>query len=210
MYSSCYNVILGRCAANGCNDGDFNAYDCNVVIGHAAAACACCGSTNVMIGHYTGFCHRLGHGNTQIGCAAGKCNLCGCYNTYLGAATGCQNNNGNYNVAIGYQATLADNSGSCQLVIAYNSSNYWLRGDNSKNIQPGAGIKDCTGVVGSSGQVLQSTGSAIVWANAGGGGGGDKFNTTITNSAQTLVQGYEQDAITFSSDSTKEIHNSIN
>ena len=36
-----------------------------------------------------------------------------------------------------------------------------------------------------------------------GGGGGDKFNTTITNSVQASVHGYETDIITFPSDSTK-------
>ena len=36
-----------------------------------------------------------------------------------------------------------------------------------------------------------------------GGGGGDKFNTTITNSVQATVYGYETDIITFPSDNTK-------
>ena len=36
-----------------------------------------------------------------------------------------------------------------------------------------------------------------------GGGGGDKFNTTITNSVQATVYGYETDIISFPSDNTK-------
>jgi hypothetical protein len=155
-----------------------------------------------MVGELAGFCHRQGYGNVQIGKCAGKCNLCGCYNTYLGQGSSVSNANGNYNVAIGYGVALAA-TGDCQLVIGYGSgNNYWLRGDSSKNIEPGAGIKDSTGAVGTSGQFLQSTGSEILWAAAGGGGSGT-FDTSISNSVQSNIQGYEQDVLTLSSDSTK-------
>ena len=202
LSGSNYNVILGKEAGYGCNGSTFSSYNCNVLLGIKAGACARTGSGNVMIGELAGFCHRQGHGNVQIGKCAGKCNLCGCYNTYLGQGSSVSNANGNYNVAIGYDVDLAA-TGDCQLVIGYASgNNYWLRGDSSKNIQPGAGIKDCTGVVGASGQFLQSTGSEIVWAAAGGGGSGT-FDTSISNSVQATIFGYETDVLTLASDDTK-------
>jgi hypothetical protein len=42
-----------------------------------------------------------------------------------------------------------------------------LTGDSSKNIQPGAGIKDCSGSVGTVDQVLCSNGTHLQWANVG-------------------------------------------
>jgi hypothetical protein len=43
-------------------------------------------------------------------------------------------------------------------------NNRWITGDSGKNIQPGAGIRDCSGSLGTSGQVLTTTGSAVQWA----------------------------------------------
>jgi hypothetical protein len=42
----------------------------------------------------------------------------------------------------------------------------WLTGDSSKNIQPGAGIKDCAGLTGTACQVLASTATGVQWRNA--------------------------------------------
>jgi hypothetical protein len=42
-----------------------------------------------------------------------------------------------------------------------------LTGDSSKNIQPGAGIRDCSGNLGTAGQVLVSTASAVQWCSQG-------------------------------------------
>jgi hypothetical protein len=42
-----------------------------------------------------------------------------------------------------------------------------LTGDSGKNIQPGAGIRDCSGNLGTAGQVLCSNGTHLQWANVG-------------------------------------------
>ena len=49
-------------------------------------------------------------------------------------------------------------------------TSYWICGDNSFNIRPGAGIRDKDGDLGSAGQVLSSTGTQLNWIDAGGGG----------------------------------------
>jgi hypothetical protein len=52
------------------------------------------------------------------------------------------------------------------LAIGYSNTALWLTGDSTKAIKPGAGIIDCAGSCGTSGQVLTSNGSnAIAWAN---------------------------------------------
>ena len=52
------------------------------------------------------------------------------------------------------------------------STNYWITGDSSFNIKPGAGILDSGDNVGTAGSVLASTGSGVCWVAAGGGGSG--------------------------------------
>ena len=61
------------------------------------------------------------------------------------------------------------------------ASSRWLTGDSSMHIKPGAGIRDNADSLGTAGMFLQSTGSALVWAAAGGGGSGD-FNVGLTSS----------------------------
>jgi hypothetical protein len=46
----------------------------------------------------------------------------------------------------------------------------------------GNGILDSTGVTGTSGQVLQSTGSGTLWANASGGSGGTNLGLVVASS----------------------------
>ena len=88
-----------------------------------------------------------------------------CYNTALGFGAGLQITTGNCNVVIGNQVAVAVSTGSCQLAIGFGTNAYWLTGDSTKAIKPGAGIIDCAGSCGTNGQVLQSNGSnAIVWA----------------------------------------------
>jgi microcystin-dependent protein len=57
-----------------------------------------------------------------------------------------------------------DPAGCCQLAIGFSSSSNWLTGDSGKNITPGAGIRDCAGNLGTAGQALTSTGTALEWA----------------------------------------------
>ena len=145
IYSGTKNVILGCEAGYGCNGGTVSTYNCNVVLGVKAGACAKNGTDNVFVGTLAGFCHRAGYGNVQIGKCSGKCNLCGCYNTYLGqgaAYTG--NGSGNYNVAIGYLARPAA-AGDYQLAIGSGDNN-WI--DGNANFNVGIGTDDPEAAVG--------------------------------------------------------------
>jgi hypothetical protein len=58
-------------------------------------------------------------------------------------------------------------TGNCQLAIGFSNACNWLTGDSSKNIQPGAGIRDCSGNLGTVNQVLCSNGTHLQWANVG-------------------------------------------
>jgi hypothetical protein len=58
-------------------------------------------------------------------------------------------------------------AGDCQLAIGFANGCNWLTGDSGKNIQPGAGIRDCSGNLGTAGQVLCSNGTNLQWANVG-------------------------------------------
>jgi hypothetical protein len=73
-------------------------------------------------------------------------------------------------LALGYAVDVANINGSCQLAIGFSATDNWLTGDSSKHIQPGAGIRDCANSLGTAGQALLSTGTAICWGSAGGGG----------------------------------------
>jgi hypothetical protein len=138
-----------------------------------------------------------GTGNVGMGVAAGRYNSNGCFNVAVGPySLSCSTGTGCCNVAIGYGAGSSLTSGcknvllgyttqapvatdSCQLAIGFSPSSNWLTGDSSKNIRPGAGIVDCTGSTGASGQVLCSTGTAIQWASPSGG----VFSAGLTGSA---------------------------
>ena len=106
--------------------------------------------------------------NTALGCSALSSLGAGTLNVALGTCAGCAITTGSQNVAIGPNAAVASATGSCQLVIGYSATCNWLIGDSGKNIRPGAGIRDCAGNLGTSGQVLTSTGTVLQWATAGG------------------------------------------
>jgi hypothetical protein len=103
--------------------------------------------------------------NTAIGTAALN-NTVGCFNTAIGALAGYNQSAGSNNVLIGYLAEGPSTTGDCQLAIGFSSSSYWLTGNSTKAIKPGAGIIDCANSCGTANQVLVSTGSnAVQWAN---------------------------------------------
>jgi hypothetical protein len=87
----------------------------------------------------------------------------------VGIAAGSFLTTGDSNVAIGPFVQFDSPTASCQLAIGYGTGAYWLTGNSTKAIKPGAGIIDCAGVCGSAGQVLMSNGSnAICWGNISG------------------------------------------
>lgn len=140
----------------------------NDAIGALALISFQSGCYNVSVGGYSSFCYVTGNFSTAIGHRA--LNLAtGCCNTSLGAFAGENITTGCGNVAIGPYSHVSNPAGNNQLAIGFNASNNWLTGDSGRNIRPGAGIRDCTGNLGTSGQVLTSTGSAIQWANPSAG-----------------------------------------
>jgi hypothetical protein len=87
---------------------------------------------------------------------------------------------------------LPDPAGSNQLAIGHDSNVYWLTGDSTLAIKPGAGIIDCAGSCGTSGQILQSTGSnAIQWASPGASYSGyNGYKATVTSGTAFSVTGW--------------------
>lgn len=126
------------------------------------------GTSNTAVGNNTLVNNTSGCRNTAFGIAALGNTTTGCFNTALGADAGNSITTGSSNVAIGHNVDVASGTGSCQLAIGFSNTCNWLTGDSSKNIQPGAGIKDCAGNLGTNGQVLTSTGSALQWRNLPG------------------------------------------
>jgi hypothetical protein len=135
----------------------------NTAVGRRALSCVTTGCRNTAHGSYALYYNTTGCYNTAIGNEALYYNTTGSYNTTVGALAGAGITTGCHNTVIGYSARVADPTGSNQLSIG-RGFNYWLRGDCTYAIQPGAGIIDCAGVTGTAGQVLMSNGAnAICW-----------------------------------------------
>jgi hypothetical protein len=157
----------------------------NVAIGYASLWNSTTGIGNVAIGFGSllgsttaGFNIGVGYASMQSN-TTGTCNIgigiCshdnldgGCNNVALGFRAGANLSTGCYNVSIGDSVCLASAGGSCQLAIGFSGTENWLTGDSGKNIQPGAGIRDCANSLGTAGQALLSTGTAVCWGAAGG------------------------------------------
>ena len=90
----------------------------------------------------------------------------GCLNASIGACSLFNVTTGSCNVGLGPWVQVASGTGSCQLAIGFSSADNWLTGRSDKSIQPGAGLRDNTGALGTSGQVLTSTGTGIAWGAA--------------------------------------------
>jgi microcystin-dependent protein len=125
-----------------------------------------CGDYNVSIGGWSMFNAICGNWNTAVGHRALTGVTCACKNAALGLYAGSNITTGCNNVAIGHAVTVPSPTGNCQLAIGFDAGCNWLTGDSSKNIQPGAGIRDCTGSLGVNGQVLTSTGTVLRWQYA--------------------------------------------
>jgi microcystin-dependent protein len=157
------NVAVGVCALALNTSGDRN-----TAVGDCALQSNTTGPNNVAVGAISLYNNTTGGFNTAIGRNALCANSTGCFNTVYGFNAGCFITTGCFNVAIGNGAQVASSTGSCQLAIGFTSTDNWLTGDSSKNIQPGAGLKDRLGSVGCAGQFLCSTGTALEWSSAFG------------------------------------------
>jgi hypothetical protein len=157
------NVAIGNCAfgANTLGSG-------NVAIGTQALQNVTNDSRIVAIGEQALCASTSGTYNVALGWAA-MCNqISGGSNVALGALAGNNITTGSSNVIIGPNVTAPYGDQNSQLAIGYNSGECWLTGDSSKNVKFWAGIRANNDSLGSSGQVLTSTGSGIQWASAGG------------------------------------------
>ena len=107
--------------------------------------------------------------NVALGYGANNTITTGCYNVAIGGASG-DVTTGSNNVAIGFDKNVADPTANRQLAIGPDAYGSWLTGDTSLNIKPGAGVFDSTNSLGTAGQILSSTGTALQWTNAAAAG----------------------------------------
>jgi hypothetical protein len=171
------NVALGENAARGNTTGCFN-----VAIGSGALRTSSTATDNTAVGFCALFSNDTSSGNTALGslsllASTGTFNTglglnalrgltTGACNLAIGANAACTSTSGDLNVAIGTAVQLPVITGSCQLAIGF-GANYWLTGDSTKAIKPGAGILDCNNSTGTVGQALLSDGAnAVVWGTA--------------------------------------------
>jgi hypothetical protein len=157
----------------------------NVGIGTEALRRNATGCCNIAIGTTSLVFNTNGIGNIAIGLDALRPNVTGSFNVGVGTQSFFSSSAGDYNVgvgalshgllttgtrnvAIGPNVNVTLPAGNCQLAIGFANAQNWLTGDSSKNIRPGAGIRDCAGNLGTAGQVLSSTGTALQWTSASG------------------------------------------
>ena len=152
-------TALGCCAFN---NGALGGINPSTAIGYKAMA-GVGGPFNVAVGQFALCTGGEGNDNVVIGDYAGFGAGAGSFNTMLGGKAGCAITTGNNNLALGYNVQVAAPAGNCQLAIGFESGQYWLTGDGTKAIQPGAGIIDCSGSCGTANMVLTSQGNAIEW-----------------------------------------------
>jgi hypothetical protein len=109
--------------------------------------------------------------NVAVGTSSFSSSSAGDFNVGVGTDSHGLLTTGNRNVAVGPNVNVLLPAGNCQLAIGFANAENWLTGDSNKHIQPGAGIRDCTGSLGLANQVLSSTGSAVVWTTSTAGTG---------------------------------------
>ena len=138
----------------------------NVAIGTSALQNVTNDSRIVAIGEQALCASTSGTYNVALGWAA-MCNqTTGGSNVAVGALAGNNITTGSSNVIIGPNVTVPFGNQDNQLAIGYNLGQCWITGDSSKNVKFWAGIRDNGNNLGSSGQVLSSTGSGVAWANS--------------------------------------------
>jgi len=140
----------------------------NVAIGTSALANVTNDSRIVAIGEQALCASTSGTYNVALGWSALCSQISGGSNVALGALAGNNITTGSSNVVIGPNVTVPYGNQDTQLAIGYNSGQCWITGDASKNVKFWAGIRANDDSLGSSGQVLTSTGTGIQWATASG------------------------------------------
>jgi hypothetical protein len=142
----------------------------NVAIGTSALSNVTNDSRIVAIGEQALCASTGGTYNVALGWAALCSQISGGSNVALGALAGNNITTGNSNVVIGPNVTVPNPAGDTQLAIGYNLGQCWITGDSSKNVKFWAGIRANNDSLGTSGQVLTSTGTGVAWTSASGVG----------------------------------------
>lgn len=159
------NIFIGQ------NAGVATVGGYNTIIG-AIALCAAGATPNSVTALGAGALRAAtgtgGSCSAALGVNAGCALTDGSWNTFVGPWSGRNITSGSCNVTLGANVTVCSPLGSCQLAIGFNNTCNWLTGDSNKHIRPGAGIRDTAGNLGTNGQVLTSTGTAVQWRNLPG------------------------------------------
>ena len=179
--SACTNGVKWAAAITATPTCEGTVYGCTTLtsgtrttaLGECAGVSLSTGISNVLLGVSAGCCVTTGGGNNLIGDQAGRGLTTGSSNVFIGSLAGYTVVSGNCNVAIGVALALPTPNGSCQLALGWKGVGtvmyYWLTGNSTKAIKPGAGIIDCADSCGTAGQVLMSNGAnAICWGTAAG------------------------------------------
>lgn len=171
-----YNTAVGYLSLNKNVGGGGN-----TSVGSRSLACNYTGYCNTSIGSNSMYGNNSGVYNTALGVSSlgsnidGSCNVAlgllalaancsGCCNTAVGTCA-LVSTCGSNNVGIGFNVTVDAPACNSQLVIGWNSGCNWLTGCSDHSIKPAGGIRDCAGSLGTAGQCLSSTGTALVWAS---------------------------------------------
>ena len=156
------SVAVGVCAL-WCSTTPLDA----TAVGARALLCLTTGCRNVAVGTSSLATNVTGQGNSALGYLS-LSGATGGFNTAIGYCAGNTVTTGICNVLIGSNSQLASPTDSCALRIGFDATNYWLTGNSTKAIKPGAGIIDCASSCGTASQVLMSTGSnGICWGTIG-------------------------------------------
>jgi hypothetical protein len=192
LTTSTNGVAIGSCAGCSVTSGGGN-----VLLGAGAGCGITTGCFNIQIGHFPGVTLTTGACNVTIGASAGSLTN-GSLNTFLGNGAGSTVTAGDCNLILGAQVAPLSLTGNCQLAIGFpGAGNYWLTGDSTKAIKPGAGIIDCAGSCGLSGQVLSSTGAnQLRWVDVTTPAAtpqtlGTVFGTVVQTTSGSVSLGYQ-------------------
>ncbi|MCP4801050.1 MAG: hypothetical protein GY893_14005, partial [bacterium] len=198
------SVVIGSMAHK-----DDAAGSANVSLGYMAARYATSGSMNVAIGHQAHLNSTAGNANTFVGTGAGKgqsSTTGGSYNVAIGESALRDHTTGGFNIAVGRDSATNITTGQGNVVIGRNTSTLtatsdsqlmigsglstscvWLTGTSDGSVNLPAAILKIAGSVGTDGQVLTSTGSAVAWEDAAGGGTTGYTWTDTAGSEQFLI-----------------------
>ena len=178
-----YNVLVGKAAGFSQTVGGRN-----TAVGNSAMYSEQATGYNTYLGSYAGYYQRGGEKNTGIGYGAmfGTALFAGSQNTAIGYDALKVVTTGDDNIVLGHAAGDNITSGSNNVVIGAadvtatasdqlsissgDGSPVWITGTSDGSVNLPNSILKINGSVGSDGQVLTSTGSAVAWENAGSGG----------------------------------------